>query len=370
MINYYCKKTYPSNVESLLNIFYAEMVAAGGNKILYMVHEAIQTLLRPRASTLVHTREQVQREILRLERIADGIENGDLNMVASCLVLSLEERRRQCLAGASRNPAPAPVPPAGPEGGQRRMTKGEAIAQDLEEKILGGEYKAGGLLPAQDELCALYGASPRSVRDALGRLQARALVDVGQGRRTRVRSSRLDHYIASLSASMRNSLKIDGKMVMDLIQLDLALVLSSIRTACAAQVLDKEALARLKGLTSRMRSLLPEIEKGDPQARERFFTIQGRFHRAVLGLGSHSFLETIQEKLASFLEMENVLEVTAYTPGELRSRIEDFCRLVEAIEARKSPLALSIAAVVISTAGSKLAAAYGLVWPTGAKASR
>lgn len=382
--NYYRRKKYPTNAEALVHSFHLELASCGGNRILLAVYKALHAILAPRVSSFAYTREEVESEIGRLERVADGIEKGDVGIVLASLIVSLELRSRQCMKRIRQSPLPpdGPLPaggplsassarPAGPalpnSARARKKTKGEIIAQDIEEKILSGKYKAGDLLPTQDELCDLYGASPRSIRDALGRLQARALVDVRQGRRSSVRTSRLDHYIASLSASMRGVLKVDGKLVMDLVQLDSALVISAVGLACGSSSADKAALGKLRSLASAMQGLPTRAEGGGEQAFAEFSALQGRFHRALLALNSNPFLDTIYDHLVSFLEMESDIGLTEYTFDEMRSMAREHRLLVEAIEGKRGYLAVSTAVVIISTIGRKLAEAYGVAWPMGAR---
>ena len=59
------------------------------------------------------------------------------------------------------------------------------IANDLREKIDGGEYAAGDTLPSEDDLAAIYGVSRNTIRTALEKLTQQGLLDRGQGRRGR-----------------------------------------------------------------------------------------------------------------------------------------------------------------------------------------
>jgi GntR family transcriptional regulator, transcriptional repressor for pyruvate dehydrogenase complex len=93
---------------------------------------------------------------------------------------------------------PAPFP---------RERLAERILRDLGERIATGELSPGQLLPAEAQLATHYGVSSRVVREALGALAARGLVEVRAGKGTVVRgvdSSPLrDFFDVALRADSR-----------------------------------------------------------------------------------------------------------------------------------------------------------------------
>lgn len=56
------------------------------------------------------------------------------------------------------------------------------IADDLADRILGGEYKPGQRLPSYQELANLYGVSTSTITGVVIRLKERGLVVGAQGR--------------------------------------------------------------------------------------------------------------------------------------------------------------------------------------------
>lgn len=80
------------------------------------------------------------------------------------------------LSAALSDPAPL--------GG--RPTRYLQIAQALAADIADGRYPVGSLLPAESDLCAQFGVSRATVREALRRLQQLGLVSRAQGVGTRV----------------------------------------------------------------------------------------------------------------------------------------------------------------------------------------
>lgn len=62
----------------------------------------------------------------------------------------------------------------------------EQVAEELEAKILGGEYKPGDTLPAQGGLARMFSVSLTVVREAMGKLSTAGLIEVAQGKLPRV----------------------------------------------------------------------------------------------------------------------------------------------------------------------------------------
>lgn len=61
------------------------------------------------------------------------------------------------------------------------MTKYETVAQDLQQKIMSGEYQANDQLPTLSELCDIYAVSKITVKKAMELLQAQGLVATRRG---------------------------------------------------------------------------------------------------------------------------------------------------------------------------------------------
>jgi GntR family transcriptional regulator, transcriptional repressor for pyruvate dehydrogenase complex len=93
---------------------------------------------------------------------------------------------------------PAPFP---------RERLAERLLRDLGERIATGELSPGQLLPAEATLASHYGVSSRVVREALGALAARGLVEVRAGKGTVVRgvdsSALRDFFDVALRADSR-----------------------------------------------------------------------------------------------------------------------------------------------------------------------
>lgn len=86
------------------------------------------------------------------------------------------------------------------------------IVRLLEAKITAGEYPPGHRLPPERELCAIYGVSRITARQALAELAQRKLVVRHQGQGTFVARSRVESSLLGFF-SISEALKADGRLV-------------------------------------------------------------------------------------------------------------------------------------------------------------
>lgn len=66
----------------------------------------------------------------------------------------------------------------------KQLSKYKEIEQNIEAKILRGEYPKQGMIPTENELAASYNCSRATVRQALGNLVAKGLVERTPGKGT------------------------------------------------------------------------------------------------------------------------------------------------------------------------------------------
>lgn len=69
------------------------------------------------------------------------------------------------------------------------MLRSQSVAQELERRIVDGEYRIGSRVPTEPQLAQEFAVSRTTIRGAVGELQARGLLSREQGRGTFVRGS-------------------------------------------------------------------------------------------------------------------------------------------------------------------------------------
>ena len=94
---------------------------------------------------------------------------------------------------------------ADPSAHRERLA--DRVLRDLEERIVTGALSSGDLLPPEAQLAGHYGVSSRVVREALGALAARGLVEVRAGKGTVVRgvdsAALRDFFVVAMRADSR-----------------------------------------------------------------------------------------------------------------------------------------------------------------------
>lgn len=146
---------------------------------------------------------------------------------------------------ASKRPNLTPIP---------RRSLSDAVFEQLRDRIVSGEMKAGSPLPAERVLCEALGVNRSSVREGLRRLQQAGLVAVRQGGASQV----LD-YRGSAGLDLLESLlftpggDLDPEVIRSVLRMrsaiapDAACLAARRPSARCAKRLD-EIVARMKGL--------------------------------------------------------------------------------------------------------------------------
>ena len=180
--------------------------------------------------------------------------------------------------GAAPRPLgePAPFP---------RERLAERILRDLGERIATGELAPGQLLPAEAQLAAHYGVSSRVVREALGALAARGLVEVRAGKGTVVRgvdsSALRDFFEVALIA--------DSRGLWDLFEL---------RKLVEVQVAELAARRATPGDVERCEDALRRLEAAaDSETPEAYVIADIDFHQAVANAAGNRMLCLLLEGL-------------------------------------------------------------------------
>ncbi len=150
------------------------------------------------------------------------------------------------------------------------------VTRELEALIVDNQLQPGDRLPAVKELAAKFGVSRTVIREAVGALAARGLLEVRHGSRTVVRHPSAATVIQSMALYLRagqpelNIAKVS--QVRRVLEVEIAGVAAQQRTA--------DDLAKLAGLLDEMAALV-----GDPAElqtkRDRYVQVDVDFHTAL-----------------------------------------------------------------------------------------
>ncbi len=98
-------------------------------------------------------------------------------------------------------------------------TMSAQLAQTLGMRIVAGEFRPGDSLPVEAELCRLFGVSRSTVREAVQRLVARRMLDVGPKLGTRVLPFAAWNLLDPDVLTWRLRTQFDAAIVRDLFEL-------------------------------------------------------------------------------------------------------------------------------------------------------
>jgi DNA-binding FadR family transcriptional regulator len=202
-------------------------------------------------------------------------------------------------------PASGGTPPL-PEWARRPANLASALAGELVERIVRGDYPPGSTLPPEPALCGSFSVSRTVVREAVKMLQEKGLVDVRRGSGTLVNPqvmwNMLDELVLTASVAEDGGLDVLDDLVVTrrLLESDMAHV--------AAREADEVVIEQLERLVAAMDTLVD-----DPAA----YAVQDRaFHDTIMRTSGNRIARAVVRSLES-----QVVNTARYL-GEIR---RDLC---------------------------------------------
>ncbi len=115
---------------------------------------------------------------------------------------------------------------------EKKKSTGQAIFEDLQQKIISGEYAAGTNLPSERDLVGALGVSRSAVREALQRLAQSKLVTINHGGGTKVNDYQETGGLDLLNKLFNNkSISFDLQIFRSLMEMRSALAVDAARLA-------------------------------------------------------------------------------------------------------------------------------------------
>ena len=114
----------------------------------------------------------------------------------------------------------------------KRKSTGQLVFEDLQEKIISGQYTVGSNLPSERDLVSTLGVSRSAVREALQRLAQSKLVTINHGGGTKVNNFKETAGLDLLKNLVGNApLSIDLQIFRSLMEIRGALAIDAARLA-------------------------------------------------------------------------------------------------------------------------------------------
>jgi DNA-binding FadR family transcriptional regulator len=196
--------------------------------------------------------------------------------------------------------------PSPPAWARRPANLASALAGELVERIVRGDYPPGATMPPEPALCASFSVSRTVVREAVKMLQEKGLVDVRRGSGTvvnpQVMWNMLDELVLTASVAEDGGLDVLDDLVVTrrLLECDMAHV--------AAREADDAVIEQLAHLVATMDTLVD-----DPVA----YAVQDRaFHDTIMRTSGNRIARAVVRSLES-----QVVNTARYL-GEIR---RDLC---------------------------------------------
>ncbi len=166
----------------------------------------------------------------------------------------------------------------------------QELADRLREQILSGELEPGDRLPVEPDLCAMYGVSRSTVREALRVLSSERLLVTRRGVAggsfvTRPEPEHISSYLLSSLALFR-----DSGSVANLLEVR---VLLEVPTA---------GLAAARRTPEQLEALRAALFDPGEIEREDIYTANRRFHKVLLEAANNPLLDAVTAPVFSVLE--------------------------------------------------------------------
>lgn len=194
----------------------------------------------------------------------------------------------------------------------------EQVEEVLSEEIAEGHYSPGDPLPPERELMDRFGVGRPSIREALFSLARRGLVDVGSGRRPRVREPSFDIVLHEIDLIARQVLS-NPENIFHLMEL---------RRILESAVARKVALEASDEQIELLRAKLDDNEKAIGHLK-RFWKTDSDFHKTIAQISGNPVLPTIVDSILNWL-IDN-RRVTLSLPDSDKNAFADHMAIYQAI---------------------------------------
>ncbi|MGH7661122.1 MAG: FadR/GntR family transcriptional regulator [Vulcanimicrobiaceae bacterium] len=168
----------------------------------------------------------------------------------------------------------------------------EQVLAALLERIVVGEFSPGAALPSEAEMCATYGVSRSSVREALRVLAEKGLIEVRHGLGTRVNPPERWDFLDALVLGARRRCGGMAEVIGDL--LEALRIVECEAAALAAQRAEESHRVRMESALERMRA-----SRHDPDA---FGVAVFAFHETLLDATKNYVLRRWAEPIRELLQ--------------------------------------------------------------------
>lgn len=199
------------------------------------------------------------------------------------------------------------------------------VVEQLEGRILRGEFPANELLPPEAALAEQLGVGRRALREALRSLEIKGLVEIRHGIGTRVRRNDLSSFLNALQQNVRSFLNLnraDAEQVRHL-----RLLFESAAIDCLSERPDA---ARLAALSENLQLQRQAAGAGDAVAYQRHHL---EFHRRIVNAMGNPLIDMLYAQVLELMQPN--MEAVAAGAGVMKGAIREHEAILSAVQACK-----------------------------------
>lgn len=230
---------------------------------------------------------------------------------------------------------------------EKKKSTGQVIFDELQSKIIAGEYAAGSNLPSERDLVSTLGVSRSAVREALQRLAQSRLVTINHGGGTRV-----NNYQDTAGLELLNKLFFNQNMVADL---QIFRSLMEMRGALAVDAAKHAALRRSEQQKEQLQATLEnmKLSSSSRELQTRTITYWDLVITASENIAYKLSMNTLKENYQFFERFGSNFSIKNY-------RFIHYETLTQAIANKQASLAEEAAKTVVDRDAKQLAQALEL----------
>ena len=226
-----------------------------------------------------------------------------------------------------------------------RRKRADYVQARLLAPIRAGELRPGDALPSERELMATLSVGRVTIREAMQNLQRMGLIEIRHGGRPRVRQPTLEQVIQDMGETMRHMLTYADDTFGYFKTARLVFEKEMVRMASVAR--QPEHIARLREIIAEMDAAKADREEWRPHREgpdsmefepDAFIRLDGDFHKAIAAMSGNPVLAALGGALFDWLAYFHLSRVRS--PGLERLVIEEHSRIVDALEAGDTDLAV------------------------------
>lgn len=231
---------------------------------------------------------------------------------------------------------PENVDEGGPDGTRAGLTDGldpvsrtsltESVVERVEHWIVSSRQPAGARLPSERDLARRFAVSRIVVREALGRLEARGLVEVRAGVGSFVAEAQAASVAASLSLYLsRSEVGLEHLF-------DVRLALEPAMAAAAARSADEDAIAAMFATVDLTDGIVRDLPH-EPDAIESYAWADLEFHQLLAQASDNPLYDVLLAPLID--RLLDVRRSGALLPGAARKANAGHRKVLDAVAARE-----------------------------------